>query len=216
MAMLKIARLEKLAQSFVSNCGDVVAAYKEAQPEASEGKTNYKIKKMFDTLVKNDAAFWRRVAELQKPVEERVAMNAIAVMNEWTQIAQAEAADIVQIKRHWYDCGACGCGTPPEDPSDPKCVDCGSPMRSYQYVNITATDDMTPAQRKLFAGAVQTKEGIKVMLRDQDGALANIAKALGMFTEQLRILNPDNVELPPLPDDPHEAARVYAEWVKVK
>ena len=76
-----------------------------------------------------------------------------------------------------------------------------------------ALKKLTPAQRKLFISAEQTKNGIKVHLRDPDAALSNIAKALGMFNEQYNITQ-TNIVMPPLPDDPVEAARVYAELVK--
>lgn len=214
MPMLKNARSEKLAQALVANCGDEQAAYKLAFAEASEGKSAYKIKRMFDTLVKKDAEFWRRVAELQKPVEQQIALNAVGVMNEWTQIALGDYAAVTSVASEF---GSCRCGD--DDDKDgaevlgPTCEACGAPRVRIKYVKIADTDELTPAQRKLFISAEQTKNGIKVHLRDPDAALSNIAKALGMFNEQYNITQ-TNVIMPPLPDDPVEAARVYAELVK--
>lgn len=214
MPMLKNARSEKLAQALVANCGDEQAAYKLAFAEASEGKSAYKIKRMFDTLVKKDAEFWRRVAELQKPVEEKIALNAIGVMNEWTQIALGDFTAITSVRSHFQ---ACSCGADADRDAgevlEAKCAACGNDRPRIKYVYLSDTAELTPAQRKLFISAEQTKNGIKVHLRDPDAALSNIAKALGMFNEQYNITQ-TNIVMPPLPDDPVEAARVYAELVK--
>lgn len=214
MPMLKNARSEKLAQALVANCGDEQAAYKLAFAEASEGKSAYKIKRMFDTLVKKDAEFWRRVAELQKPVEEKIALNAIGVMNEWTQIALGDFTAITSVFTDYMACRT-GCDEELEDASTlgPVCDVCGQKRPGFKRVGVADTADLTPAQRKLFISATQTKDGIKVTLRDPDAALSNIAKALGMFNEQYNITQ-TNIVMPPLPDDPVEAARVYAELVK--
>ena len=212
--MLKNARSEKLAQAFVANCGDEQAAYKLAFPEASDGKSAYKIKRMFDTLVKKDAEFWRRVAQLQKPVEEKIALDAVGVMNEWTQIALGDFAAITSVASEYMECR---CGADDEKHADevlgPVCEGCGKERARSKYVKLADTADLTPAQRKLFVSAEQTKNGIKVHLRDPDVALTNIAKALGMFNDQFNIKQ-TNIVLPPLPDDPVEAARLYAEFVK--
>lgn len=48
---------------------------------------------------------------------------------------------------------------------------------------IADTYSLSPAGRKLFAGVETTNNGVKVRMRDQDGALASIAKYLGMTPE---------------------------------
>jgi len=42
-----------------------------------------------------------------------------------------------------------------------------------------------PAARLLYAGVKQTRDGIEIKMRDQDGALVNVAKHLGMFVERV-------------------------------
>lgn len=54
-------------------------------------------------------------------------------------------------------------------------------------VLIPDTRDLSPAAARLYAGVKQTKEGIEVKMRDQDGALANVARHLGMFTDRLEL-----------------------------
>jgi len=46
---------------------------------------------------------------------------------------------------------------------------------------VMDTRDLSPSARLLYAGVKQTRDGIEIKMRDQDAALANIAKALGMF-----------------------------------
>lgn len=61
---------------------------------------------------------------------------------------------------------------------------------------ITPNDKLSPAGRKLFAGIKQTKDGIQVLMRDQDGALANLARCLGMFVEKREISGPNGGPIP--------------------
>lgn len=49
---------------------------------------------------------------------------------------------------------------------------------------IADTRSLSPSARKLFAGVKVTKDGLQVLMRDQDKALDNIAKALGMLVEK--------------------------------
>lgn len=70
-------------------------------------------------------------------------------------------------------------------------------------------------ERKLIKGIKVGKYGPEVEFHDQAAAMVNIAKALGMLTEKVKIVDPDAVtELPALPLDPVEASRVYAQFVK--
>lgn len=47
------------------------------------------------------------------------------------------------------------------------------------------TRHLSPAARLLYAGVKQTKEGLEIKMRDQDAALVNVAKHLGMFVDRL-------------------------------
>jgi len=72
--------------------------------------------------------------------------------------------------------------------------------------------------RKLYAGVQQTQHGIKILTRDQDAALANFAKALGIFTEKVELTGKDGAPIAttniPLPADPIEAAKIYQAIIK--
>lgn len=62
------------------------------------------------------------------------------------------------------------------------CTSCGGDGHVDTF--IADTHSLSPAGRKLFAGVKQTNNGIEIKFRDQDGALANIAKYLGMMAER--------------------------------
>lgn len=97
----------------------------------------------------------------------------------------------------------------------PDCPDCDG--EGFPDMKVADTNKLTGAARKLYAGAEYTKDGrIKINLRSQDAALANVMKALGMFTETIKLLPPGAAPegAPGLPEDPNEAARVYQAWVK--
>lgn len=88
----------------------------------------------------------------------------------------------------------------------------------HGVVILHDTTKLSRKARKLFAGVQQTSHGIKVIMRDQDAALANFAKALGMFTEKVELTGKDGgpVETAniPLPTDPVEAAKIYQAIIK--
>jgi phage terminase small subunit len=54
----------------------------------------------------------------------------------------------------------------------------------YLDVYIADMRNVSPRARKLFAGVKTTQNGVEVKMRDQDAALANIARYLGMFVER--------------------------------
>lgn len=95
------------------------------------------------------------------------------------------------------------------------CPDCKGD--GVEEVYFADTGKLVGKARKLFAGVKTTKNGIEVMMRDQDAALANIAKSYGMFVEKVKQVDPDDEEggaQPPLPLDANEAARVYQSLMK--
>jgi hypothetical protein len=67
-------------------------------------------------------------------------------------------------------------------PPHPECPECFGD--GIHQVFPKDTRDLSPAARLLYAGVKQTKEGIEIKLRDQDAALVNVAKHLGMFIER--------------------------------
>ena len=67
------------------------------------------------------------------------------------------------------------------------------------------TRDLEPKARMLFAGIKQTQAGIEIKFRDQDKALENVAKHLGMFTEKHEVNANVTFDIIPAPQ-PEEGA----------
>lgn len=97
------------------------------------------------------------------------------------------------------------------DPN-PECPYCRG--RGVATVINHDTRKLSRKARKLYAGIGQSKFGPVVLLRDQDAALANIAKALGMFINTVKLDAQLSAKKPAeLPSDPLEAARAYMDLV---
>lgn len=106
-----------------------------------------------------------------------------------------------------------GYGYNENNPPNPQCKECAGEGLVDTWV--ADTNKLTGKERKLFAGVKQGKYGIEILTRDQDGALNNIAKAMGMLVDKFKPVDPaTNTDAPALPTDPQEAARVYQAWVK--
>lgn len=98
----------------------------------------------------------------------------------------------------------------------PECIKCRGEGIGTTFMHDTTK--LSKKARKLFAGVQETSHGIKILMRDQDAALVNFAKALGMFTEQLQITGaaggPVATAALPMPTDPIEAAKLYQQIMK--
>ncbi len=100
------------------------------------------------------------------------------------------------------------------DPN-PDCPKCDG--EGLEDVKVSDTRKLTGRAKKLYAGIKVGKDGrIEVLTRNQDAALTNVMKALGMFTENVKILPPGAAPdgVPALPEDPAEASRLYQAWVR--
>ena len=70
----------------------------------------------------------------------------------------------------------------------PDCPECAG--EGVEVVKVSDTRKLTPQGKGLFAGVKQTKDGIQVLVRDQDAALANISRFLGMSVEKKELSGP--------------------------
>lgn len=62
--------------------------------------------------------------------------------------------------------------------------------RGYERVRICDTRHLKGSARRLYAGVKQTKDGIEIKMRDQDGALSNISKYFGMLIDRKELSAP--------------------------
>jgi phage terminase small subunit len=51
-------------------------------------------------------------------------------------------------------------------------------------VHAADTRTLSPKAKLLYAGVKQTRDGFEIKMRDQDKAMENVAKHLGMFVEK--------------------------------
>jgi len=98
----------------------------------------------------------------------------------------------------------------------PECTECKG--EGHLDTFFADTRKLSRAGRRLYAGVKQTAQGMQVMTRDQDAALANLAKFFGMMPDKLQVAGADGGPLlsatMPLPTDPVEAANLYAQFIK--
>lgn len=114
------------------------------------------------------------------------------------------------------DCSG-GFGWRHNTPPNPECPECaGEGIFDTLFANM---DALGPAERKLIAAVERTKDGVKVKMRDQDAAVQNIAKYLGLLVERKEVTGknggPLGVAVIPgvLPDDAAMLATLYAQIV---
>jgi phage terminase small subunit len=96
-------------------------------------------------------------------------------------------------------------------PECPQCFGKGS-----VDVHIADSRDYSEAAALLYAGVKTTQHGVEVKMRDQDGALAFLAKYLGLDKKTLELTGKDGAPIQSvatLTNDPVEAAKIYAQIV---
>lgn len=149
------------------------------------------------------------------------------VLKLWLNIAEADPSELMQIRRvccrhchgfgHHYQwteneylsavskaaednkpapdgMGGFGYNMNAEPHSD--CPHCGGD--GYERVIVADTNKLSPKAKLLYAGVHTTKDGIKVITRDQDAALANLSKYLGMTIDRKEISGPNGGPIPTL------------------
>lgn len=110
---------------------------------------------------------------------------------QWTDMEYSRAVSVAIERCKPAPDGYGGFGFDPKRAPDPDCPECGG--RGVPSVILTDTRKLSPAGRLLYAGAQTTKDGIKILTRDRDAALANIGRALGMFSDKKPGASPEEI-----------------------
>ena len=98
---------------------------------------------------------------------------------------------------------------------NPACTECEG--EGVEDVLFRDTEGLTGAERKLIAGIKRTKDGLEIKFRDQDAALQNIAKHLGLLIDRKELTGKDGKPLLPaavptdLPTDPIALGALYSQ-----
>lgn len=122
---------------------------------------------------------WRDMAEWADAVE-RATIDADRKNSELRAIGKEE-----MVLPKIPDCDG-GFGFSKRPGPNPECTRCDGEGELHTVVKDTRT--LSPSARRLYAGVKVTKEGITVLMRDQDAAMVNVAKHLGMLTDKLVLL----------------------------
>lgn len=171
-----------------------------------------------------DVRIQEAIEQHKQDLAEVAELNATWVLKQWRQIASADPNEITQVRRcccrhchgveHLYQWtqseyiaavnkalnenkqvpdGLGGFGFDENREPHPDCPECFG--NGWASVHVTDTRKLKGSARALYAGVQRTKDGIKVLMRDQDAALANISKYLGMLVDRKEISGPDGKPL---------------------
>lgn len=159
------------------------------------------------------------IEERKEAIANQATLDCAWVLREWMKIASADPNELTQVRRvncrhchgfgHQYQWteseyaaatdrainagkqapdGMGGFGFDVNREPHPGCPECGG--NGVGQMHIADTRKLTGAARKLYAGVKRTKEGLVVMMRDQDAALTNLARYLGMLVDRKEISGP--------------------------
>jgi phage terminase small subunit len=64
----------------------------------------------------------------------------------------------------------------------PDCPHCAG--EGYEHIHLVDIRNVKGPARRLYAGVKKSKDGLQVLMRDQDAALVNIAKIIGAFAPE--------------------------------
>lgn len=87
-----------------------------------------------------------------------------------------------------------GFGFDPHRPPVMTCPECHG--EGVDVVRMADTNKLSGPARRLYAGIRKTKDGVQVLMRDQDKALENIAKFLGMSIDRKEVSGPGGGPIP--------------------
>lgn len=87
-----------------------------------------------------------------------------------------------------------GFGFDPRRAPASDCPNCNG--KGVERVGLADTRRVTGSARRLYAGVKQTQHGIEIKMRDQDGAVKNIAQYLGMLIDKRELSGPNGQPIP--------------------
>jgi phage terminase small subunit len=148
---------------------------------------------------------WRMIAEADpnELISTRIECcrhcHGIGNKFQWTEFEYFNAVEQAQAHRCSPKCSQpcellnppdClgGFGFSPHIPPAPGCPVCYGD--GIEREMVADTRKLKGSARRLYAGLKKTKDGIEIKMRDQDGALANLAKYQGMLVDRKELSGP--------------------------
>lgn len=104
---------------------------------------------------------------------------------QWTEAEYSKAVDVACDTGKEAPDGMGGFGFDPNAAPNKDCPECGG-----QGIADVHVADTRKVRSPLYAGAERTRNGIKVNMRDQDAAVSNLARYLGMMVDRKEISGP--------------------------
>lgn len=152
----------------------------------------------------------------QDQASQAAVFDAAAVLRDWVMIATADPSELSRTRkvccRHCHGVGGAyqwrdlnewlkasqraaeqatealgtegGFGFKGNREPNPDCEACDGEGRTETWV--ADIHKVSASARKLYAGLKQTKDGIQILTRDQDGALKLIAQHFGLLTQKVQ------------------------------
>lgn len=201
-------RHQRFVEEYVKDWNATQAAIRAGYSQDSAGAQAHELLKNVEIA--------EAVAAKRQELTEAAHIDALWVLQQWVEIATANPNDLIQHKNvncrfcwgilhnyQWTEQGymrevnRCiekrqeppdgmgGFGYDPNREPNPVCPECGG--RGEECITIADTAALTGPARRLYAGIHKTRDGVRVLMRDQDAALGNIAKYLGMLVDKKEI-----------------------------
>lgn len=109
--------------------------------------------------------------------QERTEIKQDRVLQELINIAFSNGTDFAQIVTKEYE----------DNQYDEDGNITGTTTKTYQCLELTPTDKLTPAQKSAVTGIKKTTNGIEIKTADKVKALELLGKHLGMFKDKIEI-----------------------------
>lgn len=210
-------RQTRFVQEYCKDFNATQAAIRAGYSEKTAGSQGHDLLKVPEIQA--------RIEERKEELATIAEVDAAWVLRQWKQIATADPNELTQLRRvncrhcngfdHQYQWtegeyaravdiaverdkpapdGMGGFGFDINAEPNPDCPECGG--LGQELIHIADTRKLKGSARRLYAGVKRTKDGLQILTRDQDAALANISRYLGMLVDRKEISGPNGGPVP--------------------
>jgi phage terminase small subunit len=216
--------MEKLNRQQTLFCIEYIKDFNATQAAIRAGYSPHTAAEQGSRLL-NHVQVAKEIQEHLDDAAAAAGVTVAQVLRQWLDIARADPSEFMRIDvaccRHCYGNdfqyqwtqgeytrayeraiergkpvpdGMGGFGYNPNTSPNPECPECAG--HGEAVPRFLDTRNVSGPSRRLFAGVQKTKDGLKVILRDQDAAVANLAKYLGMMVDRKEISGPNGGAIP--------------------
>jgi len=229
-------RIERFCGHFVESGGNRMQAYRLAFVVTPDMANSLVFKRANDLLA--DPEVLQRVNEMRETAAAATLLSVTQLMQDWADIATADPNELVSYMRtacrHCHGIGHAyqwrteaeyvataarseklldisgGMGYDEYADPHPACPQCRGKGEGHPYIHDTR--NLTTQARKLYAGIKQTKDGVQVLMHDQNRARENLARCFGAFKDAVPQTQAP-AKAVPLPT-PEDAQRAYLQVIQ--